>query len=93
MEAAAERGISFGSAESDDDLQRVEARLIINGALAELSAEERKLLVLRFFDQHSQAEIAAELGTSQMQVSRLLTRLLAKLRLSIGSLQGLTLAS
>ena len=93
MEAAAERGISFGSAESDEDLQRVEARLIIDGALAQLSAEERKLLVLRFFDQHSQAEIAAELGTSQMQVSRLLTRLLAKLRLSIGSLQGLTLAS
>jgi RNA polymerase sigma-B factor len=93
MEAAVERGISFGSVESEEELQRVEARLIIGGALSQLTEDERRLLTLRFFDQRSQAEIAAELGTSQMQVSRLLTRLLTKLRLMIGSLNGLPIAS
>ena len=93
MDAAAERGVTFGSAEAEEELQRVEARLIIEGALAQLTEDERRLLILRFFDQHSQAEIAAELGTSQMQVSRLLTRVLTKLRLIIGSLNGLPIAS
>lgn len=93
MEAAAERGVTFGSAESEEELQRVETRLIIDGVLTQLSEEERRLVTLRFFDQRSQAEIAAELGTSQMQVSRLLSRLLTKLRLMIGTLNDLPLAS
>jgi len=93
MDAAAERGVSFGSAQSEDELHQVEARLVIDAALTQLTQPERRLLILRFFDQHSQAEIAAELGTSQMQVSRLLTRLLAKLRLIIGNLNDRSLAS
>ena len=93
MEAAVERGVSFGSAGAEEELHQVEARLIIDAALTQLTEAERRLLILRFFDQRSQAEIAAELGTSQMQVSRLLTRLLVKLRLIIGSLDDLPLAS
>ena len=41
---------------------------------------------MRFFEERSQADIAVELGTNQMQVSRMLARLLKKLRGLIGSL-------
>jgi RNA polymerase sigma-B factor len=57
-----------------DDLATV-ARL-----LCHLPERERRLLALRFYGNLSQAEIAAELGVSQMHVSRLLSRALAWLR-------------
>ena len=76
-----------------EELDRLEARLVVAQIWGELTAGEQKLLRLRFYEQRSQNEIAAILGTSQMQVSRLLTRLLAKLRLSIDADAGLTLAS
>jgi RNA polymerase sigma-B factor len=48
---------------------------------------------LRFFEQRSQSDIANELGISQMQVSRLLSRLLLKLRSIIGMPDNLAAAS
>ncbi|WP_460990197.1 sigma-70 family RNA polymerase sigma factor, partial [Sinomonas soli] len=44
------------------------------------SEQERRLVRLRFVEEMSQSEIAAELGVSQMQVSRLLRRLLDRMR-------------
>ncbi|MEO7126028.1 MAG: sigma-70 family RNA polymerase sigma factor, partial [Nakamurella sp.] len=49
-------------------------------ALSELPEAERRVLVLRFFTGRTQTDIAKIVGTSQMQVSRLLTRALAQLR-------------
>ena len=46
----------------------------------ELPARERRILYLRFFENKTQSEIAAEIGISQMHVSRILTVTLAKLR-------------
>jgi RNA polymerase sigma-B factor len=40
-------------------------------------------LLLRFFKNMTQSEIAAEIGVSQMHVSRLLTRTLDQLRASL----------
>ena len=54
---------------------------------------QRRLIQLRFFEQRSQSEIAEELGTSQMQVSRLLSRLLVKMRTIIGVPESLPAAS
>ena len=45
-----------------------------------LDERERKILHLRFFSGLTQSQIAAEIGISQMHVSRLLARTLAQLR-------------
>jgi RNA polymerase sigma-B factor len=93
IEAAMSRGACFSSNETDDDKDRAEARLIIDRAVETLDESERRLIWLRFFEQRSQSDIATELGISQMQVSRLLTRLLLKLRSIIGAPDGLAAAS
>jgi len=76
-----------------EEVDRLEARLIVARFWGELTDSEQQLLRLRFYEQRSQSEIAGILGTSQMQVSRRLTRLLAKLRASIGADAELSLAS
>jgi RNA polymerase sigma-B factor len=93
IEAAVARGMCFCSTESEEDNDRTEARLIIDHAVAHLDDSERRLIQLRFFDQRSQSDIADELGISQMQVSRLLSRLLVKLRSLIGARESLAAAS
>jgi RNA polymerase sigma-B factor len=50
-------------------------------------------LVLRFFEERSQSDIAERIGTSQMQVSRLLARTLRRLRTLIGGVEELQEAS
>jgi RNA polymerase sigma-B factor len=66
---------------SDDlDLRSMVDRAAIRQLLAELPGRERRILYLRFFEQMSQAEIAAQVGTSQVHVGRLLNASLAKLR-------------
>jgi RNA polymerase sigma-B factor len=87
--AEPQAGMSTGGEEAD----RLEARLVVAQIWGELTDAEQQLLRLRFYEQRSQTEIAGILGTSQMQVSRLLTRLLAKLRISIDGDAELTLAS
>jgi RNA polymerase sigma-B factor len=93
IDAAMSRGISFCSDDSDEDIDRAEARLIVDEALARLNDDERRLIELRFFQQRSQAEIAEEIGTSQMQVSRLLSKLLLKMRTIVGAPESLPEAS
>ncbi|MFD9412090.1 SigB/SigF/SigG family RNA polymerase sigma factor [Streptomyces sp. NPDC059989] len=48
--------------------------------LEQLTGRDRRILQMRFGEEKTQAEIGAELGISQMQVSRLLSRILARLR-------------
>jgi RNA polymerase sigma-B factor len=48
--------------------------------LDKLDDRERRILQMRFGQEMTQAEIGAELGYSQMHVSRLLSRILARLR-------------
>jgi RNA polymerase sigma-B factor len=93
IEAAMSRGVCFCSSESDEDKERAEARLIIDRAVAQLDESERQLIWLRFFEQRSQSDIATQLGISQMQVSRLLSRLLLKLRSIIGTPDSMAVAS
>ena len=93
IDAAMSRGIYFCSNETDEDIDRTEARLIIDGAMGDLDDDERRLIRLRFYEQRSQAEIAEEIGTSQMQVSRLLSRLMIKMRMIIGAPETLAVAS
>jgi RNA polymerase sigma-B factor len=64
----------------DDALEGVEYRESLKPLLEALPPREKRILVLRFFGGMTQSQIAAELGISQMHVSRLLARTLAKLR-------------
>jgi RNA polymerase sigma-B factor len=48
--------------------------------LAALPVRERRILAMRYFGDMTQAEIAAQVGVSQMQISRLLVRTLMQLR-------------
>ncbi len=64
----------------DPGLALVDDRLTVARLLLRLPARERRLLALRFYGNHTQSQIAAELGISQMHVSRLLTRALTWLR-------------
>jgi RNA polymerase sigma-B factor len=93
IDAAMSRGVSFCSNEADEDVDRTEARLIVDRAVAQLDESERRLIWLRYFEQRSQSDIAQELGISQMQVSRLLSRLLLKLRSIVGAPNELAAAS
>ncbi len=64
----------------DDALEGVEYRESLKPLLEKLPAREKKILMLRFFGNMTQSQIAGELGISQMHVSRLLARTLAQLR-------------
>ena len=64
----------------DESLEGVEYRESLKPLLERLPPREKRILLLRFFGNMTQSQIAAELGISQMHVSRLLARTLAQLR-------------
>ncbi|HEV7875303.1 MAG TPA: RNA polymerase sigma factor SigF [Nocardioides sp.] len=67
----------------DANLEHVEIRESLKPLLDQLEPREKKILLLRFFKNMTQSQIADEIGVSQMHVSRLLTRTLAQLRRSL----------
>ena len=69
----------------DDALEGVEYRESLKPLLERLPPREKKILLLRFFGNMTQSQIAAELGISQMHVSRLLARTLTQLRAGLTS--------
>lgn len=73
---------SFGESigEIDSRYELIELDATISSALVQIPARERKILHLRFVEELTQTEIAARVGISQMQVSRLLRRSLEQLR-------------
>ena len=64
----------------DEEIERFERRARLAQALASLTPRERKIIELRFFDNLSQTQVAKQMSISQMHVSRLQQRALAKLR-------------
>jgi RNA polymerase sigma-B factor len=72
-DTAAERRLELG-----------EERLLLASGLRRLARRERRIVQLRYFGGLSQRRIAAELGLSQVHVSRLLRESLGKLRAEIG---------
>jgi len=67
----------------DANIEHVEIRESIKPLLEGLGEREKRILLLRFFKNMTQSQIAEEIGVSQMHVSRLLTRTLAQLRTSL----------
>lgn len=64
----------------DHGIQNYEDRVVIREAIARLDPREQQVVQLRFYEELSQMEIAEQMGISQMHVSRLLRRALAKLQ-------------
>lgn len=64
----------------DAGLELIENREALRPLLADLPERERMVLVFRFFDSMTQTQIAERVGISQMHVSRLLAKSLARLR-------------
>ncbi len=66
---------------SEDTAQNAaEARVVLQPLVQGLDERDRRILHLRFFEEQTQQQIADELGVTQVQVSRLLSRILARLR-------------
>jgi RNA polymerase sigma-B factor len=60
--------------------EEVEEGSLVTAGLDALDERERRIVQLRFFEEMTQSQIAAELGISQMHVSRLLRRALGVMR-------------
>ncbi len=64
----------------DRAFSRAEARLLLGPLLSNLSARDRQVLELRFVHELTQREVGEHIGVTQMQVSRILARVLGQLR-------------
>ncbi len=73
-------GDSLLASDGIDELDAAEARVILGTLTRDLTPRERLILYLRFVEGRTQSEIGAEIGVTQMQVSRLLNRTLSRLR-------------
>jgi RNA polymerase sigma-B factor len=66
--------------EEDPDLASCEARVVLHPLLARLEERDRMVLRLRFVDGLTQREVGEQIGVTQMQVSRILSRIFSTLR-------------
>jgi RNA polymerase sigma-B factor len=66
--------------DADPGYERTDELASLGPSLRSLPDRERLVLFRRFAEDRTQSEIAAEIGVSQMQVSRILRATLARLR-------------
>ncbi|ADB31014.1 RNA polymerase, sigma 28 subunit, FliA/WhiG subfamily [Kribbella flavida DSM 17836] len=81
--AEADADLTLADVVADDDdatIDQLEAVDMLQPVLADLGERERRILQLRFVEGWTQSEIGADIGVSQMQVSRVLRRILDDLR-------------
>lgn len=76
-----QRAIAF----VDSGFDVVERRRTVAPLIADLDDRSRQVLVLRYFHDMTQTEIAHEVGVSQVQVSRILSRTLGRLRTRVAA--------
>ncbi|MGB0113499.1 MAG: SigB/SigF/SigG family RNA polymerase sigma factor [Ilumatobacteraceae bacterium] len=67
-------------ADDGNDYDSSDDRHMVTQLIRRLPEREQEIVVLRFFDELSQAEIAERVGVSQMHVSRLLRRSFEQMR-------------
>ncbi|WP_457110697.1 sigma-70 family RNA polymerase sigma factor [Marmoricola sp. URHA0025 HA25] len=77
----------------DPDFASCEARVLLRPLLARLEDRDRTVLKLRFVDGLTQREVGEEIGVTQMQVSRILSRIFETLRGEVGEVPEIAQAS
>ncbi|MGN0160770.1 MAG: SigB/SigF/SigG family RNA polymerase sigma factor [Lachnospiraceae bacterium] len=63
-----------------DEKEELLNNMLVNSLMEELSAQERRIITLRYFDGRTQSEVAKEFGISQVQVSRMEKKILLAMR-------------
>ena len=68
----------------EEPMRDIDSRLTLAKLLRDLPDEERTLIVRRYFKAHTQTEIARDMGVSQVQISRMESRIIKKMRMNAG---------
>lgn len=69
--------------EKQNDNEQVLNKMTIGTLMDQLEEREREIIILRYFEEKTQTEIAKLLGVSQVQISRIEKKVLEKLRREI----------
>ncbi|MBR6478838.1 MAG: sigma-70 family RNA polymerase sigma factor [Lachnospiraceae bacterium] len=83
--AAKAQGTAGEQGGADEEKEQATLRIMVEQLLGELKGEERELLLRRYFREETQAQVAKNMGISQVQVSRRERKILEKLRSLINS--------
>ena len=54
--------------------------MLLKGAIEELPEREKKIIILRYFRDMTQSEVAEQIGVSQVQVSRIENKIIKEFR-------------
>lgn len=63
-----------------EPMKKVDNRLTLSRLLRDLTDQERAVIVRRYFQSHTQSQIAKDMGMTQVQVSRMESRILKRMR-------------
>ncbi len=63
-----------------DDQEEMLDKMLLRGAIEELPERDKKIIVLRYFRDMTQSEVAQRIGVSQVQVSRIESRIIKEFR-------------
>jgi RNA polymerase sigma factor (sigma-70 family) len=72
--------LTLGDTLGEDTTGAIDDRLTVDALLQKLSDKERAIVLRRYFARHMQSEIARDYGMTQVQVSRLESKIIARLR-------------
>ena len=76
-----EKGLLFVDRfQEENSAEELFNNIFLRDTLKNLENRDKKIILMRFFRDKTQSEIAKELGISQVQVSRLETKILQKIR-------------
>ena len=64
----------------DTPMEQIDSRITLAQLLGELNDDERAIIIRRYFHAHTQSAIARDMGVSQVQISRMESRIIQKLR-------------
>lgn len=66
---------------SDDfSVEKIQDKIMIRDLISSLTAREKSIIIMRYYLDKTQSEIAKQLGVSQVQISRLENKILEKLK-------------
>lgn len=85
LDADGDNTLGATLADAGNDIERIADRLALQRALSGLTRRDQMVLRWRFEDGCTQGEIGSRLGISQMQVSRIIRRILGQARAALSA--------